>query len=86
MDNSRKSFSRVLGDNDPRSTEDAEIKSEAGKKARMVALQEEIGAMHLANTRYWNDGRRSRQAVGEHQRRQGRLEELRNELVELCLQ
>jgi hypothetical protein len=85
MDNSRKSFSNVLGDCAPRSTQDAEVKSEAARKARIAALQEEIGAMHLANARYWNERSRSRQAVGEHQRRQDRLEEVRSELVELCL-
>jgi hypothetical protein len=54
------------------------------RKARIAVLNEELESIHYANTVYWRLGKdHSREAGVEYQRRQDRLEEIRNELVAL---
>jgi hypothetical protein len=57
--------------------------SEATRKARIAALQEEIEFIHYANGLYWRQAKPSDTAKADHYRRQDRLEEIRSELVEL---
>jgi hypothetical protein len=52
------------------------------KHQRIAALHAEMDAIHFANRLYWDQKSHSRDADAEHQKRQGRLEEIRDELSE----
>jgi hypothetical protein len=56
----------------------------AENKARIAALSAEIHAIYFADRRYWQKSEGvARNARIEHQRRQERLEEIRNKLTRL---
>jgi len=56
----------------------------ASAKSRIVALNEEMDAIHHANNLYWKGGSvRTLAARAEYQFRNDRLEKIRDELVRL---
>ena len=56
---------------------------EALRQAKLAALREEMDAIHRANKLYWGHTEHSREADMEHQQRQERLEQIRNEMEEV---
>jgi hypothetical protein len=61
------------------------MKPDATTKARIAVLNGEIDSVHSDNRFYWEDKAPSREANAEYQRRQHRLERIRNELADLRL-
>jgi hypothetical protein len=57
------------------------------RKAKIVALHEEMEAIHFENKVYWDQGLdHSDDAIAVYGRRQSRLEELRKEVAQLRLE
>jgi hypothetical protein len=56
-----------------------------GQELRIAILKEELDLIHTANQKYWRaeEGRQSREARAEYEKRLKRLEEIRLELSEL---
>jgi hypothetical protein len=61
------------------------MKLDATMKARVAVLNGEIDSVHFDNRFYWEDKAPSHEANAEYQRRQDRLERIKNELAELRL-
>jgi uncharacterized protein (DUF1499 family) len=51
--------------------------------SRLVALREEVDAIHHANRLYWAQKKPSRTAMAEYEWRQKRLEQIRREMQKL---
>jgi hypothetical protein len=62
------------------------LEPDAGAKARIAALNEEMDAIYFADRRYWERGQAvTAEERAEYQRRQDRLEDIRRELALLRL-
>lgn len=59
------------------------MQSELERKARITALLEEVESIHVANRLYWQESAPGREANAAYQKRQDRLEEIRDELSRL---
>jgi hypothetical protein len=53
------------------------------RQAKAEALQDELDTIHFANKLYWASDEHTNQATAEYQRRQERLEQIREEMREL---
>jgi len=62
------------------------MKLDATTKARIAVLNGEIDSVHCDNRFYWEDKAPSHEANTEYQRRQHRLERIKNELAALRLE
>jgi hypothetical protein len=59
------------------------MNSDTTCRTKLVALREELEAIHFANKLYWNRKDYSHEADMEHQGKQERLEQIRKEMDEL---
>jgi hypothetical protein len=48
--------------------------------SKLASLREEVEAIHFANTLYWAQKEHTHAAVAEYERRQERLDQIRNKL------